>query len=169
MFKKKEAPALKSKIKGNVLLVERVFDAPRELVFQAYSEAEHLVKWWGPAGWSLKACNVDFRAGGAWHYCLEASDEQTRSWGKSVYRDISVPDKIVYGDYVSDEDGSVNEDRVIIVTLAFAEEKGKTKLINRAEFVSSGALKRTVELGLVGGISQTWDRLAQYLRGIQTS
>lgn len=56
-----------SKVEGNVLTLERVFNAPRELVFQAFSEAEHLKQWWGPNGWSIPVCNVDFRPGGIWH------------------------------------------------------------------------------------------------------
>lgn len=50
-------------VDGNTLVLERVFQAPRELVFKAFSEAEHLKHWWGPKGWTLPVCNVDFRPG----------------------------------------------------------------------------------------------------------
>lgn len=51
------------KAEGNVILAERVFQAPRELVFQAFAEAEHLKHWWGPRGWELTYCKIDFRTG----------------------------------------------------------------------------------------------------------
>lgn len=61
---------MSSKIDGRELVLERVFDAPRELVFKAFSESERLKQWWGPRGWTLPVCNVDFRPGGVWHLSL---------------------------------------------------------------------------------------------------
>ncbi len=52
---------------GQVLVLERVFDAPRDLVFSMFKEAEHLKHWWGPRGWEIPSCTVDFRPGGVWH------------------------------------------------------------------------------------------------------
>ncbi|MDQ0059893.1 SRPBCC domain-containing protein [Paenibacillus harenae] len=167
MLKKKEATKLKSKAKGNILTLERNFNAPRELVFQAYTDPRSLAQWWGPRGWHLSVCNVDLQPGGAWHYCLEYNDNEAKSWGKAVYREISVPDKLVYEDFVSDEDGGVATDKGSLVTVSFEEHKGETKLVNRVQFLSSGALKRTVDLGLIQGMDQTWSRLAEHLRSLQ--
>ncbi|WP_442050794.1 SRPBCC family protein [Paenibacillus sp. 2TAB19] len=167
MFKKKETTKLKSKAKGNILMLERSFDAPRELVFQAYTEAAQLVLWWGPRDWNLTLCNVDLQPGGAWQYCLEFKDGQTKSWGKAIYREIAAPDKLVYEDYISDENGVIEANDGLLVTVTFEDVQGKTKLTNRVEFVSSGALKRTVEMGLIPSMDQTWSRLAEHLRGLQ--
>lgn len=54
-----------------VLVLERIFDAPRTLVFEMFNEPEHLKHWWGPVGWELPVCHADFRPGGIWHYCIK--------------------------------------------------------------------------------------------------
>ena len=58
-----------------VLVLERIFDAPRELVFKMFKEPEHLKRWWGPRGWEIPVCTVDFRPGGVWHYCMKCVDQ----------------------------------------------------------------------------------------------
>ncbi|QAY67223.1 SRPBCC domain-containing protein [Paenibacillus protaetiae] len=165
MFKKKGISQITAKAKGQDLILERVFDAPKEAVFRAYKEADQLVRWWGPNGWTLTHCSVDFRPGGSWHYCMSQDGGEMASWGKAVYNEIEEPDKIVYNDYFSDEEGGINPDmQQLLITLTF-ETKGKmTKLINRAHFASPEALKSTLEMGLVQGMSQTWDRLAAHLK-----
>ncbi|MDU5949512.1 MAG: SRPBCC domain-containing protein, partial [Paenibacillus macerans] len=99
-----------------VLVLERVFNAPRELVFSMFKEAEHLKHWWGPRGWEVTVCNIDFRPGGVWHYCMKCMDRNQgefygmESWGKGVYKEIDEPDRFVYTDYFSDAEGNVNEE-----------------------------------------------------------
>jgi uncharacterized protein YndB with AHSA1/START domain len=84
-----------------VLVLEPTFDAPRELVFKMFKEPEHLKRWWGPRGWELPVCKVDFRPGGVWHYCMKCVDQNQgefygmESWGKQVYKEIAEPEKIV--------------------------------------------------------------------------
>lgn len=80
-----------------VLVLERVFNAPRELVFKMFKEPEHLKHWWGPKGWELPVCNIEFRPGGVWHYCMKCFDRNQgefygmESWGKAVYKEIVEP------------------------------------------------------------------------------
>ncbi|MFF2479925.1 SRPBCC domain-containing protein [Paenibacillus sp. NPDC058071] len=164
MLKKKSANAVTSKAKGNTLLLERQFDATPEQVYEAYTKAEQLTAWWGPRGWTLPVCTVDLRPDGAWHYCIASADSDNKSWGKMIYKEIEPNVKLVYVDYPSDEEGIVNEGTGILITLSFQSHNGGTKLINRAEFVSSQALKRTLNLGVVEGMTQTWSRLAEHLR-----
>jgi uncharacterized protein YndB with AHSA1/START domain len=163
-----------SKIEGQELILERVFDAPRELVFKALSEAEHLKHWWGPRGWTLTICNVDFRPGGVWHYCMKCIDENQRdfygyeSWGKAIYREIVESEKIVYVDYFSDADGNEAEGMPSSqITMTFLEHEGKTKLVSRAQYASPEALKTVLDMGMEQGITETWDRLAEHLQSIQ--
>lgn len=156
-----------AKAEGNTLILERLFASPRELVYQAFTEEEQLKQWWGPKGWTLPVCSVDLRPGGSWHYCLESPDGKTKTWGKTVYRDIQAPDQLVYEDYVSDEEGKVTPGTEILVTLSFEEHDGKTMLVNRAEFASEEALKETIGKGLILGMEQTWDRLAEHLENMQ--
>lgn len=158
-----------------VLVLERVFDAPRELVFQMFKEPEHLKHWWGPRGWELPVCNVDFRPGGAWHYCMKCVDQNQgefygmESWGKSVYKDIVEHEKIVMTDYFSDAEGNTNDNLpATVATLEFIDlGNGKTKLVNRAEYVSAEALKTVMDMGMLQGVTETWDRLGERLQSVK--
>ncbi|KQX46713.1 SRPBCC domain-containing protein [Paenibacillus sp. Root444D2] len=163
-----------TKVEGQELILERVFNAPRELVFKAFSEAEHLKHWWGPRGWTLTVCNVDFRPGGIWHYCMKCIDQNQgdfygyESWGKAVYDEIVEAEKIVYVDYFSDAEGNETEGMPSSqTTMTFVEHEGKTKLISRSKYASPEALKTVMEMGMEQGITETWDRLSEHLQSIQ--
>ncbi len=162
------------KVEGQEMILERVFDAPRELVFKAFSEAEHLKHWWGPRGWTLTVCNVDFRPGGIWHYCMKCIDENQgdfygfESWGKAVYKEIEEAEKIVYVDYFSDAEGNEAEGMPsTLVTMTFVEHEGRTKLVSRGQYASAEALKTVMDMGMEQGITETWDRLEEHLQSIQ--
>ena len=73
------------------LIIERVFDAPRALVFKAWTEPERLVLWWGPRGFTMPACTMDARPGGAFRFCMR-SPEGTDHWLRGVYREIVEPE-----------------------------------------------------------------------------
>ncbi|MDN3954514.1 SRPBCC domain-containing protein [Sporolactobacillus laevolacticus] len=161
---------MSSKIDGRELVLERVFDAPRELAFKAFSESKRLKQWWGPRGWTLPVCNVDFRPGGVWHYCMKCTDKNQgefygmESWGKAVYQDIVENEKIVYTDYFSDAEGNEAEGMPSSqITVTFTEEEERTRLVSRATFDSAEALKTVLDMGMEQGISETWDRLDEYL------
>ncbi|MCG7408278.1 SRPBCC domain-containing protein [Paenibacillus sp. ACRRX] len=160
-----------TRVEGSELVLERVFHAPRELVFKVFSEAEHLKQWWGPRGWNVTVCHVDFREGGVWHYCMKCEDKNQgdfygfESWGKAVYQDIVAPEKIVYVDYFSDADGNVTEGMPSSqVTMTFIEEEGGTKLISRSRYESAEALDNVMKMGMEQGITETWDRLDEYVQ-----
>jgi len=157
-----------------VLVLERVFDAPRDLVYEMFKDPEHLKRWWGPRGWEIPICSVDFRPGGVWHYCMKCVDQNQgqfygmESWGKGVYKDIVEPKTISYTDYFSDAECNTNENMPSTeVTLEFIELGGKTKLVNRGEYVSTEALKTVMDMGMLQGITETWDRLEERLSEIK--
>ncbi|WP_407268489.1 SRPBCC domain-containing protein [Radiobacillus sp. PE A8.2] len=163
-----------SKVEGNVLVLEREFDAPKDLVFSAFSQSEHLEQWWGPRGWNLTVCNIDFRVDGIWHYCMKCVDEKQgdffgfESWGKGVYKEIIQDEKIALIDYFSDSAGNeANGMPSTFVTLSFEENDGKTKLINRAEYTSQEALQTVLDMGMEQGTNETWDRLEEHLASIK--
>ncbi|PWU67433.1 SRPBCC domain-containing protein [Gracilibacillus dipsosauri] len=162
-----------SKVEGKDLVLERTFDAPRELVFQAFSKAEHLEKWWSTEGWSTPVCNVDFRPGGVWQYCMKCTDENQEeygmeSWGKAVYQDIQEPEKIVLIDSFSDAEGNILEDMPSTkMTLTFIEQDGKTKLVSRSEYPTAEELQAVLDMGVLEGVTQTWDKLASLLEELQ--
>lgn len=158
---------------GTTLVLERVFDAPRELVFRMFKEPEHLRHWWGPRGWELPVCTVEFRPGGTWHYCMKCVDEAQgdffgmESWGKGVYREIDEPARLAYTDYFCDADGVVNPELPATeVVLEFLDEGGRTRIVSRSTYVSPEALQQVLDMGMLQGIGQTWDRLAERLAAL---
>ncbi|GBG11927.1 MULTISPECIES: SRPBCC domain-containing protein [Paenibacillus] len=166
--------AMMVKAEGNVLTLERVFNAPPSLVFQAFSQAEHLKHWWGPRGWAITHCTVDFRPGGSWHYCMTCQDKEQgdfygmESWGKSLYKEIVENEKIVYTDYFSDKDGNLSEEMPATdATLLFESYEGKTKLINISIYDTAESLKTVLDMGMEQGVTETWDRLDERLAEIQ--
>lgn len=165
---------MKTKVDGNVLTIEREFNAPRSLVFQVYSDAEHIKQWWGPRGWEVTACNLDFRPGGIWHYCMKCIDRNQgdfygmESWGKGIYSAIVQNEKIEYTDYFSDAEGNVPEDMPASdITLIFEEQDGRTKLITIARYVSAEALQTVLDMGMEHGFSETMDRLEEHLESVK--
>ncbi|SET31127.1 SRPBCC domain-containing protein [Paenibacillus sp. NFR01] len=159
---------------GQELVMERVFHAPRELVFQAFTQAEHLKHWWGPQGWELPYCTVDLQPGGVWHYCMKCVDPAQgdfygmESWGKAVYETIEAPEKLGYTDYFSDAEGTVNEELPSAKNeLTFVEENGNTRLISVTRYTSAEELAKVLEMGMEQGIKETWDRAETYLQTLK--
>jgi uncharacterized protein YndB with AHSA1/START domain len=167
------ANKLISKVEDNVITLERTFDAPRELVFKAFSENEHLKRWFGPKGWSLPFSNIDFRPGGVWHYCMKCIDESqeyfgAESWGRAVFHEIVEPERIVFTDAFSDAEGNISEGMPQTrVTNTFVEHEGKTKLISHAEYASAEAVKTVMDMGLIEGTTSHYDNLEEYLEKIK--
>lgn len=151
--------------RGRELIMSRTFEAPRELVFDAYSSCEHLKNWWGPKEWPMHECTMDFREGGTWHYCLRGPNEGDESWGIATYKEIDRPEKLVYRDHFSDEDGNINEEMPgMLITVQFIDEGGKTRLESTTLFDSEETLKSIVEMGVVEGMTSTLDRLEVFLK-----
>jgi uncharacterized protein YndB with AHSA1/START domain len=137
------------------LVITRVFDAPRELVWKAWTEPEAAVKWWGPKGFTIPDSKLDVRPGGAWRVCMR-SPEGEAHWAHGVYREIVEPELLVYT-WVW-EKGARDEK---LVTVTFAEDGPKrTKLtLHQAAFVTVEDRDEHRE-----GWSESLDRLAEYLR-----
>jgi uncharacterized protein YndB with AHSA1/START domain len=87
-------------------VMSRVFDAPRDLVWRCFTEAEHLKQWWGPKGFKVTKAKVDLRPGGVFHYAMQPSGGDLM-WGKMAYREITPRDRIVFINSFSDEAGGV--------------------------------------------------------------
>jgi len=107
------------------------FDAPRELVFQAFTTAEHLRNWWGPEGWAFDVAASDFRSGGVFHYSQKPEDGDIM-WVKFEYSEVVPPEKIVYTSFFADEDGNkvrapFDEHWPIgtLTSMTFSEDEGR--------------------------------------------
>jgi uncharacterized protein YndB with AHSA1/START domain len=151
-----------------VLVLTRVFDAPRELVWKAWTEPEHFVRWWGPKGFTVPFCKIDLRPGGVMHFCMR-SPEGRDFWNKGVFREVVEPERIVSTDTFADEEGNLIEPAhygmspdwpsETLLTVTFVEHEGKTKLSLRHEVPESVAERN----GARQGWTETLDRLAEYL------
>jgi len=152
----------------NEIIFTRTFHAPRELVFETYTTCEHLMKWWGPRNWPLSYCKMDFRPGGTWHYCMKGPNEDDESWGIAKYKEISKPEKIIYNDYFSDKDGNINTDMPAFDTIVtFTSLNDKTEVKMESKVGSKEEVDKLVEMGMIEGFTETWDRLEEHLAAIQ--
>ena len=138
------------------LVITRVFDAPRELVWRAWTEPAAAVKWWGPKGFTVPDYKTDSRPGGAWRVCMR-SPEGEDHWAHGVYREIVAPERLVFTYAFEDATGKPGHETLVTVT--FAELGEKTKLtVHQAVFESV-----TVRDEHVRGWTEALDRLAGYL------
>lgn len=164
---------ISTKVEGQDLVMERVFDAPQKLVFEMFAESDHLERWWGPQGWQTENRTFEFKPDGVWHYCMRCTDESQgeffghESWGKAVYHEIVVPQKIVYTDSFSDEKGNIpGAIPDILITMDFVEDGDKTKLLIRSHFSSEESLQQMMEMGSVQGLESQFERLDGYLKEV---
>jgi uncharacterized protein YndB with AHSA1/START domain len=139
-----------------VLVIERIFDAPRSLVFKVWTEPQHLVHWYGPRGFTLPACKLDLRPGGAWRSCM-LSPEGREYWVKGVFREIVELERLVFTYAHENEDGTRGHETLVTVT--FADQGGKTKLTLRQAIFESVKERDSHR----GGWNSSMDRLVEYL------
>ena len=119
-----------------VLVIDRLFDAPRELVFRLWTQPEHLVRWFAPQDCTLSACDFDIRPGGAYRCCM-TTDEGREHWLRGVYREIVAPERLVFTHGWEGPDGTVKDDT--LVTAIFTAEGQKTRLQFQQAVFTSGA------------------------------
>jgi uncharacterized protein YndB with AHSA1/START domain len=154
-------------------VITRELDAPRDLVFKAWTEPERLAQWWGPKGVTMVSTKVDLRPGGIFHYGMRGPDGR-EMWGKFVYREIVPPERMVFIVSFSDEDGGVTRHPMapawpleMINTLTLTEHDGKTTLTLRgAPYAATEEERATFKDGhksMQQGFTGTFDQLAEYL------
>ncbi|MBD0383989.1 SRPBCC family protein [Paenibacillus sedimenti] len=145
-------------VTGQELRITRIFNAPRELVFKAWTDPEHLPKWWGPKGFTITVQEIDIRPGGVWRYVMHGPDGVDYD-NKIVYREILSPERLVYSH------GGGGEDDQFQVTVTFAEQSDtKTDLTMTMRFKSAEELDKVVkEYGAIEGAKSTLNRLEEQL------
>jgi uncharacterized protein YndB with AHSA1/START domain len=166
--------SLTHKAEGKTLTLERTFDAPRELVFSMWADGEKLKEWWIPGpGWTLEVSKMDFRVGGKWHYMMKGPDDGSEyanmeSWGIMTYLEIEPPAKIVWEDAFSDVSGAVtNEFPGSTSILELFEENGKTRIVNTSTWENEAALEQVIQMGMIEGVTATFDNLDMALAKAQ--
>jgi uncharacterized protein YndB with AHSA1/START domain len=153
--------------------ITRTFDAPRDLVWKAHTDCEHLKHWWGPKGFTMSSCKVDLRPGGTFLYGLESPDGLVM-WGKFVYREIVEPEKLVFVVSFSDENAGITRHPAsptwpleMLSTSTFTEQDGGTAVtVSWYPINASEEEIRTFDEGREGmkqGFAGTFDQLEDYL------
>lgn len=138
------------------IVLTRVFNAPRELVFDAFNKPDLLKRWFGPRGWSLVVCEIDFRVGGGYRFVLR-SPEGNQMGMRGTYREIDAPFRSVHRESFDDIPG---ESEVVTV---FTEREGNTVLTATITYASQEIRDAVIRSGMEYGAAETYDRLAELL------
>jgi uncharacterized protein YndB with AHSA1/START domain len=138
----------------------RVFDAPRRLVFEAWTSPKHLPHWMlGPEGWTMPVCEVDLRPGGAWRFVWRKADGSEMEM-HGVYREVKPPEWVVSTESWGGEWPET------INTLTLTEKDGKTTMSQTVLYPSKDARDAAMKTGMKDGASMSFDRLAEHLRAM---
>ena len=144
------------------MTIERVFDAPRELVYRAWTEPEHLDKWYGPDGMSVVTTEHDFSVGGSWRFEMGPAGSGGGMPMKSIFREIVPLERVVTEDSMETE-GQSTPVEVMTVTATFEDQGDKTKLTLHILHASEELRKRSEEVGIQHGWSSAFDCLDRHL------
>jgi uncharacterized protein YndB with AHSA1/START domain len=165
---------IQAQTKSPDFVISRVFDAPRELVWKAFTDAESMKHWWGPKGFTVVASKMDLRVGGTYHYGLKAPDGSPM-WGKFVYREIVPMERMVFVSSFSDETGGTARHPLhmawpleMLSTFTFEDQPGgKTKFTIRWQALNATPDEQKVFDTNHDSMRQGWtgtlDQLADYL------
>jgi uncharacterized protein YndB with AHSA1/START domain len=141
------------------LVISRLFDAPRALVFRMWTDPAHAMRWWGPKHHPAVELDMDVRPGGQWRNALRSVETGTLLWQHGVFREVVPPERLVFT-FRWEEDGERGLET--LVTVVFADEGGKTRLVMRqSPFVSTGERDGHTE-----GWSSTFERLSEHLETV---
>ena len=151
------------------IVLTRVFDAPRALVWRAWTDPEHLMRWWGPEHFTSPTCRIDLRVGGSYHFCMRSPDGQD-FWSTGVYREIVELERIVCTDSFADAEGNLvpaaaygmsgDWPDALLVTVTFEDLGDKTRLTLRQTGIPAGEMREMT----VAGWNGSFDKLAASLR-----
>ncbi|PYU08680.1 MAG: ATPase [Acidobacteria bacterium] len=153
--------ALQIKANGDrEIVMTRVFDAPRKLVFDAFTKPELLKQWLlGPPGWSMPVCEIDLRIGGRYRYVWRRDTDGTEMGCGGVYREIVPPERLVHTEQF-DNPWYPGES---LITTVLDEQRGKTTLTATMLYESRDARDGILKSGMESGVAASYDRLAELL------
>ncbi len=141
------------------LVITRILNAPRDLVFRTWTDPKQVAKWWGPNGFTNTIQEMDVRSGGVWRFIMHGPDG-TNYKNKIVFIEVLKPERLVYQHVREEETESIN----FHVTVTFEKQGDKTRLTMRSLFESAAEFERVnKEYGATEGAHQTMDRLEEYL------
>ena len=154
------------------MVVTRVFDAPRALVWKAWTDPQYVMQWWGPKGFTAPVCKIDFRVGGKFLYCMKSPDGQ-KGWNGGEYHEIVPLEKIVYSMYFADSKGNkvdpaelgmeheaIEDARDVVIFEDFGN--GQTKLT----MIGNETMEEAKNSGQVEGWNEILDKVAAVVAGL---
>lgn len=140
------------------IVITRAFNAPRRLVFEAWTKPEHIRHWMiGPSGWTMTVCEIDLRPGGAWHFGWRGPDG-TEMEMRGVYTEVTPPERVVYTESWGADWPETLE------TVHLSEEDGKTTVTSTMLFSSKETRDAALKTGMEEGMSASYARLDEHLR-----
>jgi uncharacterized protein YndB with AHSA1/START domain len=147
-----------AQVTGGEIRIVRTFEAPRQRVFEAWTEARHLARWFGPRGFTAPVIEADVREGGTWRACIRSPDG-TDYWMRGIYREIVPPQRLVFSHLWQDGHTAAGHETLVTITFEDIGERTrmefrKALLVSVAEFDAQHA-----------GWSEALDRLGEYLTG----
>jgi len=138
------------------IIMTRVFDAPRQMVWDAFAKPELLKRWFGPRGWTLPVCDVDHRVGGGFRFILRGPDGREMGM-RGTYRELAAPERSVHAESFDDYPGES------VVTTVFTEQGGKTTMTVTVEYPSAEVRDIVMRSGMEHGAAESYDKLAELL------
>jgi uncharacterized protein YndB with AHSA1/START domain len=148
------------------MVVTRVFDAPRELVWKAWTDPQYVKQWWGPKGFTVLFCRMDFRVGGKFLYCMRTPDGQ-ECWNGGEYHEIVPYEKIVSSMYFSDSEGNKVEPAQLGIEheaiecahdVILFEDLGNSQ--TKLTFIGNETMQNAIQSGQLEGWKQILDKVA---------
>lgn len=156
------------------LVITREFNAPRDLVWKAWTDPEYVVHWWGPEGFTAPDARIDFRVGGKYLFCMRSPEGQD-FWSTGVYREIVPVERLVCTDSFADKNGNVVPGSYygmgsdfpleLLITVTLEDLGGRTRLTLRHDGVPAGEQFD----GAQEGWGTSFDKLATYVEGLARS
>jgi uncharacterized protein YndB with AHSA1/START domain len=154
------------------MVVTRIFDAPRALVWKAWTDPQYVMQWWGPKGFTAPFCKIDFRVGGKFLYCMKSPDGQ-EFWNGGEYHEIVLNEKIVYSLYFADSKGNkvdaaqygiehqaIDDARDVVIFEDFGN--GQTKLT----MIGNETMEEAKNSGQLEGWNEILEKLAAVIAGL---
>ena len=154
------------------MVITRIFDAPRALVWKAWTEPQYVMQWWGPKGFTAPFCKIDFRVGGKFLCCMKSPDGQ-EGWNGGEYHEIVPHEKIVYSLYFADSQGNkvdpaqlgieheaIEDARDVVIFEDFGN--GQTKLT----MIGNETMEEAKNSGQVEGWNEILDKVAAVVAGL---
>jgi uncharacterized protein YndB with AHSA1/START domain len=142
------------------IVAEFTLQAPRELVWAAHTQCEHVKRWLlGPEGWTMPTCEIDLRPGGRWRYVYEGPDGSGFSMS-GEYREVKAPERLVNTETMGDAPESALD------TMILTEQEGRTTIRTTVEYPTQEMQESLIETGMLDGWAESYERLERYLRSM---